>query len=162
VTAEGGGVSDKELADFAERADKPKTGQAMYSDKPVQVGEAWTVSKKGLALLMDRADDAIDPNQIAATGKLLKTYQKNGQQWGVIEVIVKAAAKKFGPIPLSKPIDFQLKATLETAIDGSSTEGEMRGEMSFKGQSQFQQQDVVFNIVIDSGSEYRQVQSAEK
>jgi hypothetical protein len=163
VRAEGGGVAEKDLETFAKNANRPKVGQEMYSDKPVKVGEIWKVSKKGLVALMEGTpEEAIDLAKVVASGKLLKAYKKNGQQWGVIEVVAKGPMQKLGPLPLTKPIDFQLKAVLETAIDGSSTAGEMKGQLSLRGRGEFRQKDLTFNLDIDGLMEYRQVQSAEK
>jgi hypothetical protein len=162
VTSEGG-VTEKDIAEFTKRANKPKMDQWVYAEKPVQVGESWKLSQKAIKVMMEDApDDAIDMKSLVATGKLLKAYKKNGRQWGVIEITAKGLAKKLGPLPLSKPIDFETKITLDTAIDGSTTAGEMKGIISFKGKSDFKQGEMTFVLDIDANNEIRQTQSAEK
>ena len=51
---------------------------------------------------------------------------------------------------------------LETAIDGSSTEGEMKGQITYRGQSSFTQSNMTFDLDIDVHTDIRQVQGAEK
>jgi hypothetical protein len=162
VTAEGGGVDAKDLDEFAKKANQPKIGQAMYPKSAVKVGESWTIGKEALLLLGASLDDGLDLTKMKAQGKLLKAYQKAGQQWGTIEVTITAPVQKLGPLALETPIDFQVKATLDTAIDGSSTAGQMKASISFKGRSEFTQNGMTFTLDIAIAGEYRSEHSAEK
>jgi len=137
VTAEGGGVDAK-------------------------VGDTWTIGKEALALLGANPDDGLDLTKMKAKGKLLKAYKKDGQQWGTIEVTITAPVQKLGPLDLDKPIDFQAKATLDTAIDGSSTAGQMKASVSLKGRSEFTQNGMTFTLDIAIAGEFRSEHTAEK
>jgi hypothetical protein len=97
-----------------------------------------------------------------AQGKLLKAYKKGGQQWGTIEVTAAGPVQKLGPLALDMPIELQFKATLETAIDGSSTAGQFKATMSLKGRSEFTQNGMTFTLDIAIVGDMRREQTAEK
>lgn len=163
ASAVGGGVSDKDLSDFTKSANMPKVGQLMYADGPVKLGEPWKISRKALKLMLgEEAEQSANFDQAVATGRLLKVYKKNDQQWGTVEVIAHVPYHKMGPIALSRPIEAQMRVTLETAIDGSSLEGDLRGSITMKGRTDFVQNKTTIVLDLDAVIEHRQVQSAEK
>lgn len=162
VTAEGGVVDAKDLEAFAKEANRPKIGQALYPKNAVKVGETWTIGKEALALLGAISSDALDPTKVKAQGKLLKAYKKGSEQWGTIELTIVAPMQKLGPLTLDKPIDYQLKATVDTAIDGSSTAGQMMGTVALKGNTEFTQNGMTFTLEIAIVGDFRSEHTVEK
>lgn len=161
VTAEDADVDQTDLDRFTKRANRPKVGQAMYSDEPVKVGESWKIGREAVKLLVDGAtDDGTDT--VTATGKLIQAYKRGEDQWGTIEFVAQGPTNKLGPISLTNPIEFSTRITLDTAIDASSTETKMSGYVAFKGRSQINANSMTFLLDIDVRVDVRQEQSTEK
>ncbi len=163
VTAEGGDVDSEDLDKFAKKANRPKVGQALYPKKAVEVGESWAIGTEALfALIGSPPKDDADITKVRGEGKLVKAYKKNGQQWGVIEITGFFPVKKFGPLVLEKTVDLQFKTTLDTAIDGTSTAGQLKATVALKGQTQFTQNNMTFTMDIDIAGDMHMERTAEK
>jgi soluble P-type ATPase len=161
VMAEGGGVSDKDLSDLSNQANKPRA--CGFPENPIKVGETWKVSEKGVkAMFEDVPDKTVDLREFAVTGTLVKAYKKSDHQWGIVELMVKGPVRKLGTLAFEKPIELQMKLTLETAIDGSSTEGEIKSDILFKGRTEARRNGMTLLLDVESHAESRQVKSAEK
>jgi hypothetical protein len=161
-----GPVNDPEkladLAKLAKNANKDSDVRALLPKTPVKVGDSWTISREALEVyLADAKDDADLPNAKAA-GKLVKAYKQDGQQWGTLEYAFYIPLKKLGPLALNKPIPMQMKITVDTAIDGSSTASRSTGTASLKGSSEFVQNDMTFLLDLSMEGEFRGEHSAEK
>ena len=68
---------------------------------------------------------ALDKEKSKITGKLVRAYKKDGQQWGVIEMRVEIAIAPNGKsTPLTGTISTDI--TIDTAIDGSVNAGTIK------------------------------------
>jgi hypothetical protein len=151
----------KALESLARSASKASF-EAMLPKEAVPVGGTWTVPGK---LVLDNLPEFkdTDPAAIKAQGKLLKAYKKDGQQWGTVELIIDLPLKNLGEGPvLNKAIPMQLKATIDAAIDGSSTAGTMTGLVTVKGSTDFTQNNMTFALDLAMDGEFRTQRSAEK
>ena len=101
-------------------------------------------------------------DKLKAQGKLVKAYKKDGQQWGTIEIAMSVPVSKAGPVPLDKAIPFEIKLTMDAAIDGSTTASQVKGTVTFKGVSEFTQNNMTFTIDIAVVGELNREQSKEK
>ncbi len=103
--------------------------------KPVRVGEAWVVDARKIADKWGKDfGGEVDTARAQVTGKLLRAYEKNGQQWGTVEVSIDLPFKSMRGLTLAEPGTFSFKAVMDTAIDGSAAAGVMRisGVMAYK------------------------------
>jgi hypothetical protein len=128
VTAEG----DKPLAkeDLDELTKKANEGDDRHEElflpgKPVRVGDSWKVGGKELGQAFAKGGK-VDVERTGAEVKLAKVYQKDGRQFGTIEMTLKVVPADLPPeIKFDKPPVVEMKITLDAAIDGSTTEGKM-------------------------------------
>jgi len=162
VTAKEDGVPAKDLDDFARNANRPSMTDAIIPKNAVKVGDAWALGKEAAAMLGAQAGDGIDVANFKGQGKLLKVYQKGAQQWGTIEVTLSVPVKKLGPLALDQPIPMQFTSTLDTAIDGSTNAGVMKGKMTLKGRTEFTQNDMTFVLDVSVEGDMRQEQQPAK
>jgi hypothetical protein len=148
ATADDATILQKDLDDLAKKAGKGDEGAAMFPTKAVKVGDAWPIAKEAFGSFLAGLKDGADVDKLKATGKLVKAYRKDGQQWGTIEINMSVPVNKAGPVPLDKAIPFEIKLTMDAAIDGSSTATQLKGTVAFKGVSEFTQNDQTFTIDI--------------
>jgi hypothetical protein len=108
--------------------------KAITPAKPVAVGDRWPVDPKFLGTFFDRS--ALNAEATHAEAGLIRVYSKGKNQFGVIEITVKFAIKGFGPaLKLDPPAALEAKATIDTAIDGSSVARTETSTMTMKGKS---------------------------
>ena len=105
--------------------------EALAPAEPVAVSQTWSVDYKRLTDRYFQSLGTLDPDPVRSTvsAKLVKVYEKNGQQRGVIEFLMRfvpteTAEKEEIDKSLSQPTE--LKGTLDAAIDGSTTEASLR------------------------------------
>ena len=113
-----------------EKTDKLKN-EDMLPKKAVQVNEKWSLDQVILKKIGTAFDTPISAEKSSGSGRLLKTYTKDGAQWGVIEIkfdVVLDGTQ--GGIALSGTISMTM--TLDTAIDGSTLDGVMKMKGSGK------------------------------
>ena len=100
-TINGKELKGEEAGDLPEtfKADKPTDqdmDKLMVPQKPVGVGESWTIDGKKLTKLFgdeEKVAKAFDLSKAKATGKLLKAYKKDGHQFGVLEYKIEVPVK---------------------------------------------------------------------
>lgn len=114
----------------ARKSSKDDPLEGIIPTRAVKVGESWTIDGTTIARQWQDKEQPIDAAASSGEGKLVKVYEKNGKQWGTIDITLKLAVKSFGQIPLNPPGIQELKTTLDTAIDGSNSEGSMKITMS--------------------------------
>jgi hypothetical protein len=124
ATPEGGPALEQAVAaELAEDAlkDFEPTKQRLLPKKPVKVGESWPIDGKVIAAMFRLP--AAAGEHIKARGKLAKVYKKGGRQWGTLEF-------RFDiPVPgkgKGKPIPTETTLTVDTPIDGSSTDARLQ------------------------------------
>jgi hypothetical protein len=139
VKAEGAPeLPEKDLEFLAGKANeqlKSDLDKVLLPKKAVKVGDSWPINARELANTFGNVGE-LDFQQTKVEGKLVKVYQKDGSQFGVIDFTMKLACKTIMPgnLKFDPPVIFDFKATLDTGIDGSSTAGvlSMTGKMAGK------------------------------
>jgi len=116
--------------------DKAPKAEAFLPDKPVKPGDTWKLDGKKLeGLTGGDAGGVIDPDKSEMTGKLVKAYQKDGKQYGVLEFSGNVAIKSLGekvPVTVKVGSGLNIKMTMDGCIDGSSPAGETKGTLKMK------------------------------
>lgn len=117
--------------------DKAPKAEVFLPDKPVKPGDTWKLDGKKLGALVGGGEGlgVIDPDKSEMTGKLVKAYQKDGKQYGVIEFTGNVAIKGLGekaPVTVKAGSGMNIKMTMDGCIDGSTPAGEMKGTMKLK------------------------------
>ncbi len=123
--------------------------------KEVAVGDTWKIDIERVAAAFAKSLP-LDKEKSTAQGKLVKAYKKGNHQFGVLEYDLKLAVKKLGPLDLKTPAPFQMKLTVDTAIDGSSTAGTLTTTGNLKAVTEVTQngQTVGLNLNVEvSGRE---------
>lgn len=151
----------KELEKTANQSLNSSMTSVLLPKKAVKVGETWKVDPKKVASTMAK-DFPLVLEKSSVTGKLAKVYKKGNSQFGVIDVRIKLAVPKLGPIPLQKPVFFDVTISLDTAIDGSSTAGVLHGRGGMKGQTTIMQGNQNLGIDFNFSLDNVQKSSAEK
>jgi hypothetical protein len=120
-------VSKEDLEMLTRKVNEQDDAQedVLLPTKPVKVGESWKVDAKALVKAFSK-NGKLDPEHSGAEGKLVKVYQKDGHQYGTLELTVRLAPGTTPPgVKFDKPPVVGMKITLDTAIDGSTTAGKM-------------------------------------
>ncbi|MBL8799401.1 MAG: hypothetical protein JNM56_36295, partial [Planctomycetia bacterium] len=162
-------VSPDELAVLARRVSRPDLIQLYLPNKPVAEGESWTIDvARAAPVLADGTD--VDAPRSSGTGTLTKAYMKPGSRslYGVIDFDLKFAVinRVFqGKQKLAwEPGTFlEFKGTIDTAIDGTTSEGTVSVKGKFSGKSRhFVMKDK--NVSVESLTEFssRQERTPEK
>jgi hypothetical protein len=124
------GEEAKKFQDEYEKTDKLKN-EDVLPKKAVQVNEKWSLDHVILKKVGTAMDLPISAEKSSGSGRLTKTYTKNGQQWGTIEIKIEVVldGTKEG-LTLSGTLT--MTQTVDTAIDGSSLDGSMKTTMNGK------------------------------
>ena len=166
ATAEGQpALLAKDLEELAKKATdhlKSPDEELFMPGKPVNVGDSWTIDSKVLAALDFTKEAELDTAKSKAEAKLVKAYIKNGKQFGVIAVDMKLLLKAVGPFKFDSPGTFDVKCSLDTAINGSSTAGTMILNGKLWGRSQLVQEGKRLTMEMNMESSGKKEQSEEK
>jgi hypothetical protein len=139
------GEDAKELAEEFNKGGAGKLLEVFLPKKAVKVNEAWAFDTAMLAKdFMKDGKIEIDAAKSTGAGKLLRVYQKNGRQFGVIELTVTlpvTALINDGNKTPTKQGKLVIKVESDRAIDGSldesllkvSFDGDIRGEINANG-----------------------------
>jgi len=161
LTVEGGGnVSPLDLKALENQANKPDVDQLIAPKKAVKVGESWTIGlvELGKTLSKGEDDDDLDTAKSKAEAKLVNVQDRGGKKFGTIEVKMHLVSKgKKGP-----PFNLDLEGTLETPIDGSSTEAKMSMKGKMAAKSEMEQGGMKVKFEIDMNMTQVKERSAEK
>lgn len=94
--------------------------------KPVKINDTWKIDTEILIKDLEKSGLVGDPKNSKATGKLLKTYTKGTQLFGVIEAEIEIGVKSLNEMGMELPAKdgskFGLHLEIDTAIDGSMSE----------------------------------------
>lgn len=139
------GDDAKELHEEFNKGAVGKLFELFLPKKTVKVNEAWKFDV-GLLVKEFTKDGKIeiDPAKSTGSGKLLKAYQKNGKQFGVLELTVTMAVTHLindGNKTPTKQGKIVIKLETDGAIDGSldqsqmkaTFDGDIRGEINANG-----------------------------
>jgi len=166
ASAEGAPELEKHVLDELTKAESngsPDVYDVLLPKKPVGVGDKWTLAGKDIARgFADENVMTLDPEQTRGDARLTKAYQKDGHQFGVIEITLKLAITGNNGVTFDPPGTMDMKMTVDAAIDGSSTAGTvtMGGKIEGKGVLKQAGQTIAVDFHIDTSA--RKEQSAEK
>lgn len=119
------GDSLKLLEDEFNKSDQKDTRDVMFPKMPVKPGETWTIPSEEMLKAIGTSGPIFDKDKVAATGKLVKAYRKDGRQYGVMEFVFEGPLKGLGeksPITV-KDGKMTLTMTGDGCIDGSAATG---------------------------------------
>ncbi|MCE9560657.1 MAG: hypothetical protein K8U57_01255 [Planctomycetes bacterium] len=130
-----GPFATKLSAEFDRSAGSP-TVEQLLPGKPVKPGDTWKIDVSKLpGLTGGQAGMVIDADTSELTGKLVKTYQKGGKQYGTLEFTGQIGIKSLGeksPLKLKAGAKMGLKMVADACIDGTDPSGKMTGTLSIK------------------------------
>ncbi len=115
--------------------DEKPSDDLILPGRPVAIGETWAVDKALLLRGFKPGEDGPQPDQdnLKATAKLVKVYQKDGHRFGVMHMTVVMPIKEYrvkGKVEKAGKGDgFSLNAVMDRCIDGSVTDGTDTGSM---------------------------------
>jgi hypothetical protein len=103
--------------------------------KAVKVNDKWTVDVEPLAKSFGGDGKiAIDAAKATGSGKLLKAYQKNGKQFGVIELTLEFPVMQFvgddGTKYATKNSKITMQLEADCAIDGTLDDFALKGSLA--------------------------------
>jgi hypothetical protein len=147
---EGGEVVEgndaKELAEEFNKGGIGKLIEVFLPKMAVKVNDVWKLDVGLVAKeFMKDGKAEFDPAKSTGSGKLLKAYQKDGRQFGVVELTVTLAVTKLtnedGTMIKTKDSKFVITVERDGAIDGSLSatelhvrfDGDIRGEINANG-----------------------------
>lgn len=131
----------KPLGDFAKTLDnefnKPEgpSTKDMLPGKPVKPGDTWKIDAAKIAkALNDRDKVPLDAEKTTMTGKLVKTYKKDGKQFGVMEFTLTGAFKEAmeDNVKIKAGSTLAITFTVDACIDGTDPTSTTKGTISFK------------------------------
>lgn len=125
-TVEGGGAVTGEAAkelekEFGKKEDDDAR-RDMIPDRPLKPGETWVVKKERIAKELEGQPLQVDMDAVSGTGKLVKAYQKDGRQFGVIELTMVLPVTGLGPnnpVTVKKGSKLTMTLTGDGCVDGS-------------------------------------------
>ena len=134
-TVDGQAVEADTLKLLQDEFDRPAgrdVRDAMFPTKAVKPGESWKIAAADMVKAFGDSGPILDQDRLAASGKLLRTYKKDGKQFGVIEFKLETPVTGFGAnnalkLDQGKMI---LKLIGEGCIDGSAAIGKATTTMS--------------------------------
>jgi hypothetical protein len=137
VEPEGKGtIAPKDLKEFAKRNHEAEVIDILLPSKAVKVGDKWPVDVLAFTKLLGDGEMELDQGKSKGEGKLVKVYDKDGKQYGDIEVDLKLAPKGMGQeLKFDPPGDFTMKITVKAPIDGSSTAAALTLDAKMTGKS---------------------------
>ena len=134
---EGGAISGPALAallkDFGKKDDSSVgLNQLMLPKAAVKPGDIWKLDMNAVfkELIKGDGDMDVDSAKGVGTGKLLKSYQNAGRQFGEMQFMFEAPLKSMGKeaqqMRFNAGAKMAMNMVLNTCIDGSTEEGSIR------------------------------------
>jgi hypothetical protein len=123
-------LSDEEITDLERRYDSPTPEfpvRWLLPDKPVRINESYSVDAAKIVNAYGPATQQFPTDAKAATGqgKLLRVYQKDGKQFGVLEVTFTLPFRSIGETKVAEGSKFEMRVTIDCCIDGSVNEAKV-------------------------------------
>jgi len=101
---------------------------------PVAVGQVWSIAPGEASVCFNTLGE-LEPSGSSASGKLLRTYGKDGRTYGTIEIDLALRIKNMGPLRFDSPAVFNAKVRVDGCIDGASPEGGLSIAGTLEGSS---------------------------
>jgi hypothetical protein len=116
--------------------EKHLTEEDFFPKEPVKVGGTWKIDVAQVAKELGDEGMVVDPGKSSATGKLIKTYDKGGAKFGVLELTLDMTVKtlKGGGSPdisLKEGSKVTITMSADACIDGTLDTG--KAKMTMKG-----------------------------
>jgi hypothetical protein len=166
VSVEGTPELEKHVLDEltkAENSGSPDVYDVLLPKKPVGVGDKWSLAGKDVAKSFAEENVmTLDPDQTKGDAKLTKAYQKDGHQFGVIEVTLKLAITSNNGVTFDPPGTMDMKMTVDAAIDGSTPAGTVTMSGKIEGKGVLKQAGLTTAVDFHIDASARKEQSAEK
>jgi hypothetical protein len=108
---------------------KPFDMHDLLPDKSVNVGDEWNIDPKKTGFMPeDQGSSTV--GEARSTGKLVKTYEKDGRQFGTMEfsLTIRGTVNSDG----GSPTEIAFSVTLDTPIDKSCANGTMTASVTSK------------------------------
>jgi hypothetical protein len=140
----------KLLQDEFDKPEEKDLRETMFPAGPVKPGETWKINPDELLKALGEKGQSFDKGQLVATGKLVKTYQKDGKQFGVIEFNVSVPITSLGeknPVKVTEG-KMILKLLGDGCIDGSLASGKSTSKLTFAFSGSVMNIDL--KVVVDS------------
>jgi hypothetical protein len=159
-------IAPKDLEEFQQRdTTSDEDGlDALLPKKAVKVGEKWGVDPRQIekALGSGGGPQPVKFEKSSGEGVLTKTYEKNGKQYGIIEVTMKLPLKEIPNVSFDTPPVMEQKVSFDMVIDGSSTAGTITTvtKMTMKGILHAGGQKFTLSVTVNSNGKV--ICSAEK
>jgi hypothetical protein len=130
--------------------------------RAVEVGERWSIDSKALAAAFARIGK-LDPTSTSGEATLLRVEDRDARPFGIIEVRLKLGVKEVQGLKFEVPAAMDMKMTLATGLDGSSTAGTLTRTSRLMGRIQVEDRSKNKYIVeINLDMSGRQARSAEQ
>lgn len=132
-------ASEKPLGDFGKKLEDEfnKTDEPTTKDflpgKPVRPGDSWKIDPAKFVKSLGKEKLNIDGAKTTMSGKLLKTYQKDRKQFGVLELRATFPVKDLGPdAPPLKRGALTMSVTADVCIDGTDPTENTKSRLGFE------------------------------
>ncbi len=157
-------LDDRDMSKLSYNANNDTKGlqdRAIIPAKAVAVGESWAIDLK--AVKASFGGPGLNLKASRAGAKLVKAYKKGKSQFGVIEVELKLVVGNLGgSIQFDPPAIREIKMTIDTAIDGSSTARTETSSERFKGKGVFRETKGKIVLELDVETATHRARSEEK
>lgn len=143
-TMDGGGDPSKDVTDMLDKEFNKKgedeMEDLMMPKKAVKVGETWEVDAKSLTKVFAE-EMSVDEEKAKVTGKLVKLYDKDKAQWGVIEFTIElpvtaVTIEKDVKADATEGSKLKMTVTLDACVDGTvyggTSTAKINGDVSLK------------------------------
>jgi hypothetical protein len=135
--------------------DSTDFNKLMLPGKPVRVGESWSFDMAGLIRDLERsAPMQFDAARAKGSAKLVKAYQQEGRQFGVVDYRLELPMTAFKMEGQKAPIDdgavMVITARVDGCIDGSLNSNTAKLRMRMKGQAQLSQGGASYTLSFDT------------
>lgn len=135
---------------------------AFLPQGPVKPGDSWQINLAKFAQMIAGGGE-VDLSNSTGEGSLAEVRERaDGRLFGVIKLEMKLAVKNMMGLQFSPPATLDYKATLDTAIDGSTTMGTLAtsGKLAGKGSVEIKGKRLLDEIALEFSG--KQERSAEK
>jgi len=122
--------------EFNKKDEFPLENEDFLPGKPVKLGDSWAVdAEKVVKSFGEDSPMILDAKGTKLSGKLVKVYQKDGKQFGVIELTLLLAVKEMkldgNATPMKPGSKITGTVTLDVCIDGTSHAGSEKATLKF-------------------------------
>ena len=157
----------EDVEDLYKSAGKPSEWDEIMKQlapgKSVRVGDSWPLDPKPITAAME--EGRFDLSKSAASAKLAKVYTKGKVRFGSFEVTAKFVFTEMTDDRLAATFDppalYEIKGTVDVAIDGTSTETSRKAKQSLKGDGRWSAGGTTGRLLFDVAGDEEVNRSAE-